>query len=176
MKLQQKLIDKGLKFSDTYFEGASYLFSDGKYLNLKDCGESSLRFHGALDKYIINNNLLEESELKNIESKRNPLNKPYYIPFGYERILRYTDNTIALNNGEAFRFDNCFIDLPPKKITNKQYEQLTLYIDDLQYKNKTKRNLDIGLDSQLLSFNLDEDATDDIIKEIKKLYNIEKDN
>ena len=76
--------------------------------------------------------------------------------------------------------DNCYLSLPPEKLSNKQLDALTLYIDNLYYNSKdylhynSKKPLYVDLDEDFREFNLDEDSTDDIIKEIKRMYAIRK--
>ena len=169
--IKQKLIDLGFKFDDSYSTGSSYLLNDGTFLNLKDCKNYSFPFHGSFDKFIIRKNIISEEDVHLLNDIKGKTGKPWYVPWGYERVLRYTDNAIAMNDGEYRKFDNCFVDLPPNEISNKQIEKLTLMLDALHYNNVSKRKLDVGLDDNLMTFNLDEDSTDDIIKAIKKLYN-----
>lgn len=169
--LKQKLEELGFKFSDTYGASSGYLLEDGSFLNLQFQEPLHTRdrcYHGMLDNYIKKNNLVDnyESYLTHLGPKR-----PRFLAPGNDRILKYTDNACTLNDGKAFICEGVFIDLPPKLPKGKQLEQLTLWIDNLIYKNE-KRHLDISLEEKLLHFELDETTTDDIIKEIKKLYNI----
>ena len=167
--LKQKLEELGFKFSDTYIGSSGYLLEDGSFLNLQYQEPLQTRdrvYHAMLDRYIQRNNLIENYKLSYSIKQR-----PHFIAPGNDRILRYTDNACTLNDGSAFMCEGVFIDLPPKMPEGKQLEQLILWIDNLHYMNRTKRHLDVSLETDVKHFQLDEDSTDDIIKEIRKMYN-----
>ena len=171
--LKQKLEELGFKFSDTYGASSGYLLEDGSFLNLQyqePLHSTDRVYHGMLDRYIQRNNLIEN--LDKINYKSTPGKRPRFLAPGNDRLLRYTDNACTLNNGAAFMCEGVFIDLPPVMPKGKQLEQLTLWIDNLHYANNHKNHLDVSLEDEIRHFHLDEDSTDDIIKEIKKLYNI----
>lgn len=173
--LKQKLEELGFKFSDTYGASSGYLLEDGSFLNLQFQEPLHTRdrcYHGMLDNYIRKNNLVDnyESYLTHLGPKR-----PRFLAPGNDRILKYTDNACTLNDGKAFICEGVFIDLPPKMPEGKQLDQLILWIDNLHYKSYfNKKHLDVSLENEVRHFNLDEYSTDDIIKEIKILYNIIK--
>ena len=160
--LKEKLINLGLDVSKAYKKGSSFLLSDGSFLN------ASTLNHFYVDAQIIENNLIS-SELNNLIQLKTSFNNHKKLHF-YERILKYTDNACVLQSGDNMNWEWPYIDLPPEPLTNIQYEKLTEYIDWLHY-NSQKRRFDVSLDLELLEFNLDKDSTDDIIKEIKNLYN-----
>ena len=170
--LKQKLEELGFEFLDTYKTSAGYLLEDGTFLNLQNqkvLGTGNKACHGMLDAYIQNNNLIKDfDQYKNY----NKSFRPKFIAWGNIRILRYTDNACTLNDGSAFITEGVFIDLPPKMPEGKQLEQLILWIDNLHYRKAfNKRHLDVSLENEVKHFELDQDSTDDIIKEIKKMYN-----
>ena len=169
--LKQKLEELGFKFSDTYTASSGYLLKDGSFLNIQYQEPLQARehvYHGMLDRYIQRNNLIEDYDQYIQHFGRS---RPHFIAPGNDRILRYTDNACTLNDGSAFMCEGVFIDLPPKMPEGKQLEQLILWIDNLHYMNRTKRHLDVSLETDVKHFQLDEDSTDDIIKEIRKMYN-----
>lgn len=169
--IKQKLEELDIKFSESYTKGSSFLFSDGSFCNMCDQGGIGIAHHN-LDTFIIYNQLITDNEYKEIKEDNQKRKRPYFIATMQERILRYTDNVCVLNDGSNYNWENCYIDLPPEMPKGKQLEQLTFWIDDRHYKNPVnKRRLDISLESIVKTFNLDQDSTDEIIKEIKKLYN-----
>ena len=174
--LKQKLEELGFKFTDNYGASSGYLLEDGSFLNLQyqePLHTNDRVYHGMLDRYIQRNNLIEN--LDKINYKSTPGQRPRFLAPGNDRLLRYTDNACTLNDGAGFMCEGVFIDLPPKMPTGKQLEQLILWIDYLHYNNRYgKKHLDISLEDEVRHFCIDEDSTDDIIKEIKKLYNIKE--
>lgn len=170
--IKEKLKDLGISFSDNYVKGPSYLFPDGSYLNLIDQDrEKCYGCHSFLDKFI-KDNIHIDKDIKDMMRKY-PQNRNISRYMVSDRILMYTDNAIVLNDGCNFKSDGCFISLPPERLTTKQLDALTLYIDDLHYKG-IKKDFYMDLGEEFRSFNLSEDSTDDIIKEINRLYNGEK--
>lgn len=177
--LKKQLIEKGIVFSNTFNLGASFLFGDGSFLNVKE-QDSKLTLipcscHSTIDKFIIDNKLLSEEVIDEYRKKHYNQNSPFYITSNNHRMLRYTDNVVILNNALAFKFENCFIDLPPNDLTKEQYDALTLWLDDVHYKGPREK-ISVSLEETYTSYNLKEYTTDDIIKEIKKLYNIKENN
>lgn len=172
--LKQKLEELGFKFSDTYGSSSGYLLEDGSFLNLQyqePLGTRDRCYHGMLDRFIQRNNLVD-----NYDKYKNSIplrQRPRFLAPGNDRILKYTDNACTINDGSAFLCEGVFIDLPPVMPKGKQLEQLILWIDYLHYRaNIGKNHLDVSLEDEVRHFHLDEDSTDDIIKEIKRMYNI----
>lgn len=174
--IKQKLEEHNIKFSESYLKGSSFLLSDGTYCNLieqDELGTNKFLAHHMLDRYIVDKNIITQEQRDEIRRENEKRKRPYFIISLQERILRYTDNAITLNDGSNFGWENCYVDLPNEMPKDKQLEKLILWLDDRHYKNpKNKRRLDVSLEDNVITFNLDNDSTDDIIKEIKKLYNI----
>ena len=170
--IKNNLIELGIKFSESFTKGSSFLLSDGSYCNLNEQKEKfkGYVYHGQLDDFIINNKLLNESDISMVKKNNLIERRPEYLVIGNQRILRFTDNACTLNDGNHYNWENCYIDLPENMPKDKQLEQLILWIDNLHYNNSMKRKLDISLKNTVITFDIDKDATDDIIKEIKKLY------
>ena len=174
--LKQKLEELGFKFSEVPGKSSSYLLEDGSFLNLQYQEPLNTRdrvYHGMLDRYIQRNNLIDKEKIDKIKNHFSAKLRPRFLAPGNDRILKYTDNACTINDGSAFLCEGVFCDLPPKCPTGKQLEQLTLWIDYLHYNDRYgKKHFDVSLETEVRHFQLCEDSTDDIIKEIKKLYNI----
>ena len=175
--LKKKLEDLGIKFSESFSKGSSFLLSDGSYINMIEQEQFSREkknrsvAHHLLDRFIISEKLITDEEYTEIHRLNKMRKRPYFVIALQERILRFTDNACVLNDGSNYGWENCYVDLPGTMPSGKQLEALIIWLDDRHYNNPPyKRRLDISLDDVLKTFNLDIDSTDDIIKEIKKLY------
>ena len=179
-RLEEKLKELGFKFTNKYTSSSSYIMQDGSFLNLNEQYDILYKFnktyrnnyHGQLDKFIKINKLLSDEDfnkLDEIQLEDVKNNHYYYIAKSNCRYLKFSDNAITINAGTG-HWENCYIDLPYANLSSKQYESLTTWLDELVYTNN-KRNLAISLDSKFKEFNLDDVIVDDIIKEIKRMYN-----
>ena len=184
MKLQDKLKELGFTFSDKYFKNSAYLFPDGTFLNVDELHtvKSELKFappgfwncHSMIDNYIKCHDLLTKDELHELHEKRKSYHSPSCVAPCNEEILKFTDNAIVVNSGVYKTFDGNYVDLPPEELTTKQYEALTQYLDDLSYQGQRKE-FQLAFYGKVTKYALIPEEVDNIIKEIKKLYNIEKD-
>ena len=179
MSIKNKLQEYGLKFSTKFERGASYLLSDGTFLNLAEQDETVLysktRFsfekviaHHVLDNLIIRSNLVDHSLLDKIYEERSLTPLPKFIYLENIGILKYTDNAIILNNAINYKFENCYIDLPPKPLNSKQSKSLLLFLDNLYYNKKT--NLEVSLNGKVYNLDLTNSVSEDIVLEIKRIY------
>lgn len=179
--IRHKLEEAGFEFTDTYFRGSGFLFPDGKYLNLaSDTNRSALKefvgkvgcvAHHQLDRYIRDHNLISQDEYDEIRGYNLTLKKPYFICALQDRIVEHTDNAIVVNDGTNYRWENCYIDLNVfARPTEAQFKQLEMWIDNIIYSQAPK--LDIGFGEHITSYEIGDEGytTDEIIKEIKKLY------
>ena len=172
--LKKKLEDLGIQFTNSYTRGSSYILSDGTFCNLaiqENFSQQRVVAHHVLDRFINDNKLITEEERAQIKEFNDSKGRPYFIIALQERILKYTDGACVINDGTNFNWENCFVDLPEEMPKGKQLDTLIMWLDEMHYKNPSnKRRLEIGLDKKFKTFNLDEDSTDDMIKEIKRLY------
>lgn len=179
--IRHKLEEAGFEFTDDYFRGSGFLFPDGKYLNLaSDTNRSALNefasrvgcvAHHQLDRYIKDHGLVPQAELEGIIGYNHTLKKPYFICALQDRIVEHTDNAIVVNDGTNYRWENCYIDLNVfARPTEAQFKKLELWIDNIIYSQAPK--LDIGFGAAVTSYRIGDEGftTDEIIKEIKKLY------
>ena len=177
--IKNKLIENQIIFSLQFTKGASFLLPDGSFCNINeqiienDTGRTEKWWaHYQLDRFITSRAIISEDDAKKIHLDNTAGKRPSFIISLQERILRYTDNACVLNDGSNYEWENCYIDLPPEIPKDKQLEKLILWLDDRHYYNPAnKRRLDVSLNSEIKTFNLNQDSTDDIIKEIRKLYN-----
>lgn len=172
-KLKDKLLKVDVIFSDTFEKGASYLLEDGTFLNIWNQNIEDLTSnspHVVLDRFIRNKNLLSTEDIETISKSNLSLRR---MPL-QERILRYTDNACTLQDGTKWAWEEKYIDLPEIQPRGKQLEQLTFYIDYLHYYLPNKKRIHIYLGLKVKTFNIDDDTTDEIIKEMKKMY-VERD-
>lgn len=182
--LQDKLKEKGFIFSDKYFKNSSYLFPDGTFLNLDEQkikidaeisnNVNEFHCHSDLDSYIKFREILDRETINKLKQQRGSYDAPSCVAFCNIEILKFTDNVIVLNSGVYKFYDGNYIDLPPKELTIKQYEALTTYLDELSY-TKPLKKLQVAKRDKVIKYELTPEEVDNIIKEIKKLYNIEKD-
>lgn len=172
-KLKDKLLKVGVIFSDTFEKGASFLLEDGTFLNIWNQNIEDLTSnspHVVLDRFIRNKKLIDDEDANCIYQE----NKKIKRQILQERILRYTDNACTLQDGTKWLWEEKYIDLPEIQPKGKQLEQLTLYIDYLHYYLTNKKRIHIYLGLKVKTFNIDDDTTDEIIKEMKKMY-VERD-
>ena len=175
MSIKKKLENIGLKFSESYIKGSSFLFPDGSWLNCYEQDDKWLLMsHYRLDLIILQSCLLDEEEARKLIELNAKIDgetpRPRFLAMQH-RLIKYTDNVCVINNGAQFYIDGNFIDLPQEMPSGKQLEQLIIYLDNIIYTNPVhKRVLDVSLNNEVVSFNLDEVIAEDIIKEIRKLY------
>ena len=168
--LYNDLKEWGLTFEFTPYEGSSYIFPNGEFLNLnqeKNWEKVDLKnviAHTFFDEFIIK---VFDRKLKNISFKTQP---KFIIQ---RKILQFTDNTIVLNDGQPYKFNNCYIDLPKTEITARQWNSLLLWLDRLCLNNKSKE-LSVAIDTNVLTLNINEYISDDLLKIIKRFYSQNK--
>lgn len=178
-RLEQKLKNNGFVFSNECTSSASYIFEDGSFLNLNEQsskfeGPNKIKnyFHGLMDTYIKENNLLTSEELNELKTKQfeeySRYNKPFIAMSNY-RFLKSTDNAIVINTGSG-HWENCYIDLPATRPTQQQLNSLTTWIDSLTFKSN-KRCLWVSRDELLIEYDLDKVIAENIIFDINKIYN-----
>ena len=179
--LQSSLESSGFIFSDNQAPGCSFLFPDGRYLNLRENRDriteiegdrGPVMAHHLLDRCMCRLRIVSEDDEHLISEYTDNLDKPCYKKALQRRIVEHTDNAIVLNDGTNFNWENSYIDLPVRdKPTTAQLNKLTLWIDNVIYGTQTK--LDVGYGDKVISYNFEEEnhpTTDDIIKDIKKIY------
>ena len=177
--IRHKLEEAGFEFTDNFFRGSGFLFPDGMYLNLaSDVNRSALDTykvgcvaHHHLDSYIKDHGLISADEYNRIIEYNHTLKKPYFICALQDRIVEHTDNAIVVNDGTNYIWENCYIDLNVfERPTEAQLKQLEMWIDNVIYSQAPK--LDIGFGEHITSYEIGDEGytTDEIIKEIKKLY------
>lgn len=165
MAIYNDLKNTQLVFSNNYVQGASYIMNDGKFIDFRSSNNLLLNpenqnrtrvTHIDFDRYLIDN------EFISVENKDH-------------KLLVNSDNAIAINDGTNLTIEKPYFVLPPSKPTNAQFTSLLNWLDyiatisDLiQIENTTKNVM------QRFYFKKPENdgwLTDDIIKEIKKMYN-----
>lgn len=164
MAIYNDLKNTQLVFSNSYVQGASYIMNDGKFIDFRSSNNLLLSpeqenrtraTHIDFDRYLIVN------EFINTEKKQH-------------KLLVNSDNAIAINDGSNFTVEKPYFVLPPNKPTNAQFSALLNWLDylttisDLVQIENTTKNV-----SQRFYFKKQENdgwLTDDIIKEIKKMY------
>lgn len=174
--LKEKLKKLDFKFSDKYTTSASYLFKDGTFLNISE-QQDILRngteiYHALIDDYLTKH-VLSKEELESIKVMRYSYKSSYCIIKENTEILKFTDNAVVLNSGLYRFYEGNYIDLPLEELTSQQYESLTQYLDYLSYQPHLK-TLQVCMRDKGANFKLVPEEVDNIIKEIKRWYNIEK--
>ena len=181
--IREKLEEKGLVFTDEFLKGAAYLFPDGKYLCLVNTKNKELLLddhdrpgpvgHYSADWFIKRNDLLEPDSINAILAYNDTLDKSPGTNRLQERLLEHTDGAIVVNDGTNWFWETAYVDLPPAhKPTEEQLQALTLWLDNCIYRKVDKFNVSIG--STLKEYYTDrysEVSVDDIIKDIRNLYN-----
>ena len=163
MAIYNQLKNKQLVFSNNYVQGSSYIMNDGKYLDIKsskqiiypqDYQSRTKITHASFDHY------LQRVELS---------------PTKVYKYLVESDNAIALNDGTNFNVEKPYFVLPQNKPTNAQFTSLLNWLDYITTISDLVQIEDVRNQvSQSFYFKKpDNDGwlTDDIIKEIKKMYN-----
>lgn len=182
--LRGKLEEIGFEFTEDFYKGSMFLFPDGKYLNLaSDTNRQALTHfqgcigcvaHHNLDSFIVSEHIISLEEEHDIREYSNSLKKPFFICLLQERIVEHTDGAIVLNDGTNYKWENCYIDLPvEKRPTTAQFNKLTLWVDNLIYTHQPRLN--IGFGDELLQYDFRHEecpTTDEIIKDIKRLYHM----
>lgn len=175
IELRKKLEELGFKFNNNFTSSASYIMQDGMFLNINEQNNLNLRsniFHGQLDDYIRFHNLMNLEDKIFVDDKQKEYMKNcrnYFIADSNYRYLKYSDNAIVVNGGTGW-WENCYVDLPDKPLTSKQFEALTLWLDTNAYQNN-KRRIAISLNEKFVEYDSSDLNVDDIIKYIKRLYN-----
>jgi len=181
--VRQALENSKFTFSDNYATGCSFLFPDGKYLNLVENNDrikeiigdrGPVPAHHLLDRCINKLRLVSEEDEEVIREYNNTFEKPMYQICLQQRIVEHTDQAIVLNDGTNFHWENSYIDLPVTgNITPEQLNKLTLWIDNVV--GGIQSRLDVGYGTNIKSYQLkgyDSTTTDEIIKDIKRLYHM----
>lgn len=137
---------------------ASYILQDGSILRVQDYG---FRTH-----YEYENNYAKENHLQGISYPK--------------RYLINLNQWIRLNDGTNMKFER-IVELPIKPITEEQYKSLLEFLDYMWFNNK--EYVDIGIEEHSVGtkfsknaiffkhYDFNEYTSDDIIKEIRQLYN-----
>lgn len=181
--IRQALENSKFTFSDNYAIGCSFLFPDGKYLNLTENNNrmkellgdrGPVAAHHLLDRCIDKLQLITEEDEVIINEYNDTLEKPVCQKSLQQRIVEHTDRAIVLNDGTNFRWENSYIDLPVTgNITSEQLNKLTLWIDNVV--GGVQSRLDVGHGNNIKSYQLKGctgTTTDEIIKDIKRLYHM----
>jgi len=179
--IQEALEKSGFIFENVSSHGSSYIFPDGRYLNLANNEEKITELlgnrghvmaHHLLDRCISKLNLISEENMDLIRDYNDTLDKPHIKIILQQRVAEHTDKAIVLNDGTNFGWENSYIDLPVTgKPTTEQLNTLTLWVDGVMA--SSQEQLDVGYGSKVTSYRIKEDnhpMTDDIIKNIKKIY------
>lgn len=159
--MEDKLLEK-FKFSDKYTKGSSYIFPNGKYLNLtenvdelKNQKESfKVYTHRSLDTWLVENNYSDE-----------------FIHDSFVHLF----NCVKINDGTNFTYQQAHMALPEEKLTSEQYKTLEEW---LYHTMTVEGNSQVELQGQTFTqiFIFTDPSDDegvfpeDIIKWIKKYY------
>lgn len=141
-------------YSDSPSKKASYITEDGKFINL------------------------QENKIELIGYQSREVTHTDYVYYLHNQGKRIRDlNIIRINDG-AYIYINeeAYIELPQKEITTAQYNALLVWLDFLSLNsNKTYVAVGIGRGGTRYPFlgkkNPDGMLPEDIIKEIKRIYN-----
>lgn len=159
--LRNKLEELGFKFTDKIEDGSGFIMPDGKYFYLNNqtakdwISDKDHRYHFCIDDYIREHKLIQTDK---INMQRRDLR---------ERYLAYTDDVITIQDGTNWSWECAYLEIPyDLKVTNEQYESLTLWLDNLRYKGTP--HVDVNIKGVISRYTFSEDViTDTIIKEIK---------
>lgn len=174
--IYEKLKELGIQVTKNIPKGSSIILPDGYFLDLNENREKILTtktrraflIHEDLEQFILRNKLVDINEYLTLNPKR-----ATRLSGCHKQFLLVIDNAVYLQDGTNWKdmTENCYIELP-EKLTKEQESTLLLWLDNLQYNVKLKSHrLEVIKGDLILTYYINDDfISEDIIKQIKKLY------
>ncbi len=165
--LYNAMQDLGLVFINKVAKGASYIMQDGLFLDLFASKDIVIAPERADKRFVTHPQFVDYLVRVGLLDRR------------YEKPLLDSDNAIAINDGTNYIKEAAYICLPPNPLASPQYEALLNWLTYVMtisptVQIETKGKIPIRI-YPFASVNNENGFTpEDIIKDIKRMYNQEE--